>query len=112
MFFYPEFGDLEMLPVALHVISASHFHECNFACQINTERQNPHAYAVTSNCIPNNIMFSHEAGGSRGWSLATWVLLLHSFEACFFNWAGKVDFHNEVLCSQTREAYLFCYCDA
>jgi len=34
MFFYLEFGDLEMRPGALHVTSASHFHECSFACQI------------------------------------------------------------------------------
>jgi hypothetical protein len=52
-------------------------------------------------------MFNHEAGRSRGWSLAAWTLVLHSFEDSLFNWAGKVDFYNEALCSQTRAALFF-----
>jgi hypothetical protein len=88
MFLYLEFDDLEMRPGAFHVISASHFHECTFAHQIMTERQNPHTNAVTSDRIPNN-MFSHEEGLSRGWSLTTSALPLHSFEARLFSWAGK-----------------------
>jgi hypothetical protein len=91
MFFYLEFGDREISPGATSLacawpntmsyqpaISTNAYSPTRFS----TERQDPHSNVVTSHCIPNNIMFSHEKGGSLGWSLACghcrcirWVLL-------------------------------------